>query len=59
MIVTLWETRTYLRVDHDEDDELIGRLVIAAQNHVERLLGYPIEDTYGGVGQDEIPPALG
>lgn len=30
----------------------------AAQNHVERLLGYRIEDEFGGAGQPPIPEAL-
>lgn len=30
----------------------------AAQNHVERLLGFKIEETFGGEGQAPIPEAL-
>ncbi|WP_126974652.1 head-tail connector protein [Frigidibacter oleivorans] len=40
------------------DDALLQRKLDAAQNHVERLLGYQIEATFGGVDQDPIPPAL-
>jgi hypothetical protein len=41
-----------------DDDALIERKIGAAQNHIERLLGFKIEETYGGTDQDEIPPAL-
>lgn len=41
-----------------DDDALIERKIDAAQNHIERLLGFKIEETYGGTDQDEIPPAL-
>lgn len=40
------------------DDALIARKIAAAQNHIERLLGFKIEDTYGGPDQDPVPPAL-
>lgn len=30
----------------------------AAQNHIERLLGYRIQDEFGGADQDRIPDAL-
>ena len=42
----------------DVDDALLQRKLAAAQNHVERLLGFKIEETFGGADQDEIPPAL-
>ncbi|GGG62796.1 hypothetical protein GCM10011415_06470 [Salipiger pallidus] len=42
----------------DADDGLLQRKLDAAQNHVERLLGFRIEATFGGEGQDEVPPAL-
>ncbi|CUX12192.1 MULTISPECIES: head-tail connector protein [Agrobacterium tumefaciens complex] len=41
-----------------DDDALIERKIEAAQNHIERLLGFRIEETYGGTDQDEIPSAL-
>lgn len=40
------------------DDALMGRKIDAAQSHIERLLGFKIEDTYGGAGQDPIPVPL-
>jgi len=42
----------------DADDALLGRLNAAAQNHIERLLGFKIEDCFGGEDQDPVPPAL-
>lgn len=42
----------------DVDDALLQRKLDAAQNHVERLLGFKIEATYGGEEQDPVPPAL-
>lgn len=41
-----------------DDDALIERKIKAAQDHIERLLGFKIEETYGGTDQDPIPPAL-
>ncbi|WDR07301.1 head-tail connector protein [Devosia rhodophyticola] len=42
----------------DADDNIIGRKIAAAQNYIERLLGFKIEDTFGGTDQDVVPPAL-
>lgn len=42
----------------DIDDAMLQRKLDAAQNHVERLLGFKIEATFGGEGQDPVPPAL-
>ncbi|WP_105437515.1 head-tail connector protein [Neorhizobium sp. T25_13] len=36
------------------DDELMGRKIAAAQDHIERLLGFKIETTYPPAGD---PPA--
>lgn len=40
------------------DDNLMTRKIAAAQDHIERLLGFKIEETYGGEDQDPVPPAL-
>ncbi|MFS8123772.1 head-tail connector protein [Rhizobium sp. BR 250] len=61
MIVSLTELKQQLNLTPDfgtDDDGLLERKISAAQNHVERLLGFQIEETYGGTDQDEIPPAL-
>lgn len=42
----------------DADNDLIERKVAAAQDHIERWLGYKIEATYGGEDQDPVPPSL-
>lgn len=61
MVVTVAELKEQLNLTADlgtADDALLGRKIAAAQDHVERLLGFKIEATYGGTGQDPIPPAL-
>lgn len=40
------------------DVELLQRKADAAQNHVERLLGFRIEERFGGEDQEPVPPAL-
>lgn len=43
----------------DSDDALIERKIAAAQDHIERLLGFKIEVRHGsGPAQTPIPPAL-
>jgi len=58
MIVTLEDAKAQIRVDFDDDDALLTAKIAAAQGHIERLLGYAIETTYGGTEQDPIPDAL-
>lgn len=60
-IVTVPELKEQLNITDDlgtADDALLGRKIAAAQNHVERLLGFKFATTYGGTDQDPIPPAL-
>ncbi|WP_127113055.1 head-tail connector protein [Shimia sediminis] len=60
-ILTLDELKEHLAFTDDigsVDDALLGRLISAAQNHVERLLGFKVEENFGGQDQDAIPPAL-
>ncbi|MDX3975790.1 head-tail connector protein [Shinella sp.] len=61
MIVSLAEMKQQLNLTDDlgtDDDALIARKIAAAQNLIERHLGYKIEARYGGNDQEEIPPAL-
>ena len=60
-IVTRDELKEQLAFTEDLgeiDDELLDRKLAAAQNHIERLLGYKIEASFGGEGQEPVPPAL-
>lgn len=60
-IVTVDELKQQLNLTDDlgtGDDALLERKIAAAQDHLERMLGFRIEVTYGGVDQDPIPPAL-
>lgn len=60
-IVTLNQLKEQLAFTDDigaVDDALLTRKLDAAQNQVERLLGFKIEETFGGVDQDPVPPAL-
>lgn len=60
-IVSLAQLKEQLNLSPDlgtGDDALLGRKIEAAQNHIERLLGFKIEETYGGTDQEEIPPSL-
>lgn len=41
-----------------EDVALLEGKIPAAQNYIERLLGYRIETEFGGDGQDPVPDAL-
>jgi hypothetical protein len=40
------------------DDLLLDQKIQAAQQHIERLLGFKIEETFGGQDQDPVPPVL-
>ena len=37
MIVSLEEIKQYLRVDYDEDDELLGQLLLAAEERCRKI----------------------
>lgn len=61
MIVNVEQMKQQLNlsgIPGTDDDALIERKIKAAQGHIERLLGFKIEETYGGTDQGEIPPAL-
>lgn len=64
MIVTLAQMKEHLNLTEDlgtADDALIGRILAAAQNHVERLLGFKIEVNFPPTGTppvSDVPAAL-
>lgn len=39
MVISLAAAKAYLRVEHDDEDEVIGDLLAAAVGHVERVTG--------------------
>lgn len=61
MIVTHDELMAQVGLTSDAPTEDIFALQqkgLAAQNHVERLLGFKIENEFGGTGQEPVPEAL-
>lgn len=58
MIVTVPELKAQLNQTLSIDDVLIERKIGAAQDHVENLLGFKIEETFGGTDQEPVPYAL-
>lgn len=60
-VVTLEMLKDQLSFTDDvgtADDDLLEGKIDAAQAHVERLLGFTIETTFGGDGQGEVPAPL-
>ena len=60
-IVIVAELKQHLSFTDDlgsEDDLLLYHTLEAAQDHVERLLGFKIEETFGGEDQEPVPPSL-
>lgn len=60
-IITLTDLKDQLAFTADmgtADDAMLSRKIEAAQSLIERQLGFRIEATYGGAGQDPVPPDL-
>ena len=60
-LVSLWELKEELAFSGDlgtDDDALMQGKIDAAQDHVERQLGYKIADQFGGWGQDPVPASI-
>lgn len=59
-IVTLQDAKEQLGLtpSHDEDDWLIAGKIDAAQNHIERMLGFRIEQRFDDESLRPVPPAL-
>lgn len=60
-IVTLEELKAQLNFTDGlgtADDALMTAKIAAAQDHIERLLGYKIEEVYPGAPDDPVPASL-
>lgn len=47
LVVTREEAKLHLRVDHDDEDELIAHLIESAKQSADRFLNNPFEDQLG------------
>lgn len=54
MIVNVETLKAQLRIDFNDEDTLVERKIAAAQDHIERHLGFKIEEEY----PSEVPAAL-
>lgn len=60
-IVTLADLKDQLAFTEDmgaADDALLTAKIDAAQAYIDRLLGFKIEETFGGADQDPVPEPL-
>lgn len=57
-VITVEQLRAQLNLPEGMDGDLLAEKISAAQNHIERLLGFEIADRFGGEDQPDIPPAL-
>lgn len=60
MNISVEELKQQLNIEEEDnsDDALLSRKIAAAQDHVERLLGFKVAERFGGAGQEAVPPAL-
>ena len=49
MVVTLENTKTWMRVESNDEDALIGSFILAAEDIVEGILRFPLSDFAGAV----------
>lgn len=49
MIVTLEETKLWIRVEHSDEDALIESFILAAEELVEGILRFPLSEFEGNV----------
>ena len=60
-VLTVSDLSSHLSFTGDEDSGdvvMLSQLINAAQDHIERLLGFKIETEFGGDGQSPVPPSL-
>lgn len=53
LILSVAEAKTYLRVDHDEEDDLIESFIEAAREYCQNYVGQPLE-----LIEPEIPKTI-
>ena len=51
MIVTLEETKLWIRVEHSDEDALIESFILAAEELVEGILRFPLSEFEGSVSE--------
>lgn len=49
MIVTIEETKLWIRVEHSDEDALIESFILAAEELVEGILRFPLSEFEGSV----------
>ncbi len=54
--LTLGETKSYLRIDHDDEDSLVGDLIVTARMHAENWLRRSLISQAWKLGYDECAP---
>ncbi len=57
-VLSAFDLRDHLNLCGVDDDEMLYRLIAAAQSKLEAALGYRIGDRYGGEDQEPVPEAL-
>ncbi len=61
VIVTIEDLCAHVGLTDDapaEDRDVLQQKAEAAQNHVERMLGFQIAERFGGTDQEPVPPSL-
>lgn len=57
-IVTVEQMQAQLNLLETMDGDILAEKINAAQDHIERMLGFKIEEQFGGEDQEDIPASL-